>query len=37
MGFQAVCIQINVGELSGSNSCMESIWIELGCVEPAEK
>ena len=37
MGFQEGLIQIDVGELSGRHACMESIWIEPECVEPANE
>ena len=37
MGFQEGFIQIDVGELSGRPPCMESIWIEPDCVEPANE
>jgi hypothetical protein len=34
MGFREGFIQIDVGEVVGKPSYMESIWIEPDCVEP---
>ena len=37
MGFNAGLIQIDVGEVVGRPSYMESIWIESDCVHPLDE